>query len=268
MKSKYLILCTAISVALQAPAFAQDIGGDAQRHMDEFVAVKPERTISTSYNFSSRESKNKEATSSGVTLSYTRAFKQIAIKEFAFISGAVTDFDSPTTSTDGSIASMGYGLSRKIDDGLYFSLSGFMSKGNTDLQSIVNDADSYTGGLSADIRQSFPIAGKLLGSVHGTYTPRYTRQRQTNNNDSYLAHTLSVGGDIYYALSKEFYVGAGLEARASSREITLAEDKQVLSGGVGAMYLIDDYSISMQYRQEKLSHHNGNLVTFTLSKKF
>lgn len=263
-----------ISVAAGSPAQSADksIDGRINDQVKSFSASTPDHTLGVTYSYADRSGREKETTDDGLALNYTRKLAG-GQKEFWILSGGRSDFDTPVPfSKANSIAgSFSYGRMMPIADGLQLTLGGLLSTTHSDIAEASNlDLNSQTAGAIVGLRQSFPIASNLFGAVRATALPRFThKQQQTGNNFDSIDYTITPGADLYYMVNKDLFLGTGLEATLSNKDVTLSRRNHLYRGGVGAMYKVDhNYSALVDYKRELMTGHHGDIFSVTITRSF
>lgn len=259
------ILLTYVMVAGQAHATTED------RINDQVTSLSPANSVGISYNYADRNGREKESTSDGLTLNYSRKLAS-GQKEFWILSGGRDDFDTPVpfSKANSDSGSFSYGRVMPLGAGLNFTLGGLLSSTHSDVAGAPNlDLNSQTAGVILGLRQSFPLSSKVFGAVRATALPRFThKKQQTGNNFDSMDYTITPGADLYYMVNQDLFLGTGLEAAISNKDVTLSRRNHLYRGGVGLMYKMDSYAAQVDYKRELMTGHHGNLFGITLTKSF
>lgn len=270
---KFALLATAAATTFSSPALAAD-----SNTPDDWVLVEEysifddmdkDQKLSVGYNFSETESRDRELKTQSLNLGYSNILSDTS-KEFYFLSGFTSDYETNTFSSDSGGFSGGYGQNHTIADGLILSVAGHISTNSSDIETLSADSDSQSYGLSVSLDQIIPINNELFVTVGANYSPRYTHVENTNDTDDYYGYSLTPNANIIYRASRDLTLNAGAEYSVSNRALTLRNNKQRVRAGVGATLDIDnEYSLNVKYKREMAANdHEGNLFGLTVARKF
>lgn len=237
---------------------------------DQIKSLSTANSIGVTYNYGDRHGGEKESTSDGLTFNYGRALAN-GQREFWLLSGSRDDFDTPVAlSKANSIAgSVAYGRMIPLAQGLQLTLGGLLATSHTDVAGAPDlDLNSQSAGVILGLRQSFPLSSKVFAAVRTTVVPRFTHKKQLSNNYDSVDYTATPGADVYYMVKPNLFLGTGVEATFSNKDVALSRRNHLYRTGLGLMYKMDSYSTTLDYKREMTAGHHGNLFSVSLAKSF